>query len=261
MKLQDITSKKPFNYLAEDFELCTEVQQALQHEGLYYGIDGIYGTNTENALVTYKRNKRLSGGNFIGPTTAVSLIKSLESPVVLVTREQANFVYQTQLYDAEFKDLNDCLLRFSITAKEDIREFLAQTAHESGGLKYSKELASGWDYEWREDLGNTQAGDGPKYKGCGYLQVTGRSNHQRFADSVNDQEVMRQGCEYTAKVYPASISGFWWRDNNVSQKIANGATLTQISALVNTGSMYTSAGRINGLDDRAYFYRRAQEVI
>jgi putative chitinase len=252
MKLQDITDAKPFLYLAEDSELCLEVQQALQNERLYQGVDGIYGARTQNALVNFKLRKKLTGGNRIGKLTAASLLKSLEAIPVLVTKEQAEFVYETTLYDSEFNDLNACLLRFGITAKEDIREFLAQTAHESGGLKYSKELASGWDYEWREELGNTQAGDGPKYKGGGFLQTTGRYGYQRLSDFLNDPRVM-EGVDYVSKVLPFTAGGFWWYDNQMSEYIASGATLEQVTKRVNGG--------YNGLEDRRYYYNRAKQVI
>lgn len=53
----------------------------------------------------------------------------------------------------------------------------AQLGHESVGLKYQEEIASGAAYEWRSDLGNVYAGDGVKFKGHGWIQVTGRHNH------------------------------------------------------------------------------------
>lgn len=53
----------------------------------------------------------------------------------------------------------------------------AQLGHESVGLKYQEEIASGASYEWRSDLGNIYAGDGVRFKGHGWIQVTGRANH------------------------------------------------------------------------------------
>lgn len=55
---------------------------------------------------------------------------------------------------------------------------LGQVAHESGSFKYMEEIASGEAYEGRTDLGNTQPGDGKRFKGRGPVQVTGRANYK-----------------------------------------------------------------------------------
>jgi predicted chitinase len=174
---------------------------------------------------------------------------------VLVTAEQANYIFQTDVDAAILADLNSCLIKFGITEKEDIRQFLAQCAHESGGLRWLKELATGDDYEWRSDLGNTQAGDGRKFKGGGVIQLTGRENYTKFADFMGDPEIVNQGVDYVAERYPVSSGAFWWRNNNMSRFVANGATVEQVSTRVN------GANPANGLSDRIYYYGRAKEVI
>lgn len=62
--------------------------------------------------------------------------------------------------------------------------FLAQVGHESGGLRYVRELASGEAYEGRRDLGNVELGDGVRYRGRGLIQTTGRANHARVRDRL-----------------------------------------------------------------------------
>ncbi|QBP06191.1 endolysin [Synechococcus phage S-B68] len=156
------------------------------------------------------------------------------------------------IHDHEVKELNSCLHTFGITGKQSIRHFLSQTAHESGGGRYMKEIASGWAYEGRSDLGNSFSGDGPKYKGAGYLQLTGRANYQDLANYLNDPEVM-DGVDYVAKEYPFTSAGYWWYDNRMNELCESGASVEQVTRRVNGG--------YNGLADRQMYYNRTVRVI
>src|SRR3990167_7409133 len=73
--------------------------------------------------------------------------------------------------------LNAAMQEFEITSIPRQSMFLAQIAHESGSFRYVRELASGDAYEGREDLGNNQTGDGARFRGRGFIQITGRANY------------------------------------------------------------------------------------
>jgi hypothetical protein len=80
-----------------------------------------------------------------------------------------------------------------ITDKSQVAYVLATAHWESGMGKNMHEFASGAAYEGRTDLGNTHTGDGKKYKGRGYVQITGRTNYTNYAartgeDLVNDPD-------------------------------------------------------------------------
>lgn len=72
--------------------------------------------------------------------------------------------------------------RQGVTDKNQLAYILATAAHESHAGGRMIEQASGRRYEGRSDLGNTQPGDGPRFKGRGYVQLTGRVNYQRWSD-------------------------------------------------------------------------------
>jgi predicted chitinase/uncharacterized membrane protein YeaQ/YmgE (transglycosylase-associated protein family) len=185
--------------------------------------------------------------------SSVSASESIQHQGVnLVTRQQAESVYGRKMSDQQFNDLNSCLQRFEINTVPRIRHFLSQTAHESGGLRWMEELASGSAYEGRRNLGNTSPGDGRKYKGAGVIQLTGRHNYQKFADFIKDQNVM-QGHSYVAQVYPFNSAGFWWKNNNMNALCDRGGTVKEVTKKVNGG--------YNGLSDRQRYYDKACQVI
>ena len=170
-----------------------------------------------------------------------------------VTSEQLISLGWKNVTSAMIEDLNNCLIRYDITTPERIRHFISQCSHESGAGKWPKELASGEAYEGRADLGNTQPGDGPKYKGGGYIQLTGRYNYQAFANAMGDPMIMEGGAAYVAEKYPWSSAGFWWNKNGMNKLIDNGATVEQVTRKVNGGT--------RGLADRQQYYDKCCKIF
>jgi predicted chitinase len=192
----------------------------------------------------FTENWRAQGSPAVPPTP----------PAELVTLAQATAIFGRPPSSSQLADLNACLRRFQINTAPRMRHFLAQVGHESGGLRWLLELASGDAYEGRKDLGNTRTGDGPRFRGAGAIQLTGRHNYQRFADYINDPDVM-EGAAYVASRYPFSSAGFWWQDNRLNALVDGGASCRQVSARVN--------GRdpAHGLSDREAYYTKAVAAI
>ena len=129
--------------------------------------------------------------------------------------------------------------------------FLAQLAHESGELQYFEELADGWAYEWREDLGNVYEGDGPRYKGRGPIQLTGRANYAAAGealclDLVNDPE-----CVASPEVGFRTACWYW----------TSGSSYGDLNALADAGDFESVClgvnGGYNGYEERWAYYNVA----
>jgi len=136
--------------------------------------------------------------------------------------------------------------------KKEMCMLIGNLMHETGNFKYMKEIADGWAYEGRTDLGNTQPGDGPKFKGTGVLQLTGRYNYTRFSQDIGDPEVVNQGCDYVCDKYPFMSATTWIRDN-------------QLLNICRTKGFddccYRINGGWNGYEDRKHHYNVALKVF
>ena len=176
--------------------------------------------------------------------------KPLDTNEELISKEVAEEIFDRTINPDDFEDMNRCLKEFEINTPRRIAAFCSQIGHESGGLKWRKEIASGWAYQGRSDLGNTDPGDGPKYKGAGFLQLTGRYNYEKLAKDVNDPMVMN-GVDYVADKYPFTSAGVWWKDNKMNALVDSGADIDRIGAKVN--GKYLP----NGWQDRRRYWKRA----
>lgn len=105
--------------------------------------------------------------------------------------------------------LNDAMAEFEINTPEREAAFLAQLAHESGGFVYVRELASGEDYEGRADLGNTEPGDGRRYRGRGLVQITGRLGYRQCGDALGLDLVAQPELLEQPEAAARSAGWFW----------------------------------------------------
>ena len=185
-----------------------------------------------------------------------------EAPPWPITKEELGYIMQCSsetLNDALINDLARCVADCEMD-KLELVYFLGQCGHESAGLRYPVEIHDGSNYEGRTDLGNTQPGDGVKFAGTGWIQVTGRYNHQRFADAVGDPKIMELGKTYTSEKYPWSIAGNWWKANKMKEMCAARKECTDYQ-IDEIGARVNGRMRPNGADDRIAYTDRAYKTI
>lgn len=143
--------------------------------------------------------------------------------------------------------LNAAMDEAQITTPLRQAAFLAQLAHESGHLRYWEELADGKAYEGRVDLGNTQKGDGPRYKGRGPIQLTGRKNYRAAGAALGlDLEDVP---EHALKPDVGfRVAGWYWTTRGLNA-LADKRDFDRITRRINGG--------LNGKADRDALYARA----
>lgn len=135
--------------------------------------------------------------------------------------------------------------------------FLAQIAHESGSLRYVRELADGGAYEGRVDLGNVEPGDGPYFKGRGLIQITGRSNYAKCAEALG-LPLLEQPELLEQPVNACRSAAWFWRSRDLN-RLADEGDFLMISKRINGTNRKT--GLPNGWEDRLAFYERAKQVL
>ena len=160
-------------------------------------------------------------------------------------------VNKTSIANRLIKPLNDCMTKYQITTDLRICHFLAQVMHESACFYYFEELASGAAYEGRKDLGNTQPGDGIKYKGRGIIQITGRANYTTLSkefgvDFVNDPKLL------STDEWGICSAGWYWNSRSLNI-LADKDDLIDITKKINGG--------LNGLADRQIWLDKCKAVI
>lgn len=128
--------------------------------------------------------------------------------------------------------LERACVEFDVSTPNRQAAFIAQLAYESAEFRHFEELASGEAYENRTDLGNNRPGDGPRYKGRGPIQLTGRANY-RLAGKALDLPLE----EYPRRASDADVgfrvAGWFWKTHHCND-------------LADTGDFDAITKRING---------------
>jgi putative chitinase len=153
--------------------------------------------------------------------------------------------------EAYLPHLNRAMAEAGINTPQRKAAFLAQLAHESGEFRWMEEIASGAAYEGRRDLGNTQPGDGVRFKGRGPIQLTGRSNYTAASRALGIDLVSNPTRAADPDVGFRTAAWFWNTRNLNSY--ADAGNFREVTRRINGG--------YNGLAAREAYYHRALNVL
>jgi len=148
-----------------------------------------------------------------------------------ITNEQLKEIYPYSTEKNRIRYLpylNKFSNEFEVNTPDRMAAFLAQIGHESGQFKYNEEIASGEAYEGRKDLGNTEKGDGKRFKGRGLIQVTGRANYKAFDKWLHTNNylsekdsIMNTPNIVSENAQIAVLSAFWYWNKHKLNKLAD----------------------------------------
>jgi predicted chitinase len=220
--------------------------------------DGVFGPKTLTAIMAFQRrvmgepapDGRVDPGGPVVTHLCASLPPALDAALL-------GLIY-LRAADQDVADFAKRIAGVMATRQIDapLRQahFLAQIGHESGELRFRAEIASGEAYEGRQDLGNTQPGDGPRFKGRGLIQLTGRANYREYGRAIGREAELLADPELLATDPDlcADVAGWFWAKRHLNT-LADADDLTGLTRRINGG--------LNGLEGRRRLLTRAKAVL
>lgn len=151
--------------------------------------------------------------------------------------------------------LNTAMAKYGIVTRLRMAAFIAQVGHESGQLRYVREIwgptAQQLTYEGRADLGNIVKGDGSKFRGRGLIQITGRANYVACGEALGLDLISKP--ELLEQPQHAAMSAAWFWSTRGLNTLADQKDFAKITRRINGG--------LTGRDDRQALYDKALKVL
>lgn len=264
-----------------------EVKQLQEKLGLT--ADGIFGPGTEAKVKEWQAANGLAADGIVGPASWSKLMggapAQTPAPVAIPVSEFKLANLKGHVPDSVIAQIPDTAAKFGITNPLRLAHFLAQCGHESGGFKAVQENlnygakglrsifgryfptdAKALEYERKPEkianlvygnrMGNgaEPTGEGYKFRGRGYIQLTGKDNYSRF-DKTVDEDILSNP-DLVATKYPLASAAFFFQSNGlwaICDKGADDATVTAVTKRVNGGTI--------GLADRLKHFKEYYALL
>jgi putative chitinase len=250
--------------------------------------DGAFGPGTENKVKEWQSANGLTADGIVGDGTWSKMFGStqvIKEDVVIPSGGSLNIEkLKGHIPDAVIAQIPETAKKFNITNNLRLAHFLAQCGHESGGFKaVSENLNYSADglkkifgkyfpgnlnesyarqpekiaarvYASRMGNGDETTKEGFKFRGRGYIQLTGKSNYTNFTKFIGEDCISNP--DLVATKYPLASAAFFFDSNklwSICDKGFDDATVTAVTKRVNGGTI--------GLPDRIKHFKEYYNLL
>jgi putative chitinase len=249
-------------------------------EKLKLKTDGKFGDDTFAAVKKWQSENGLEPDGLVGEIDWYIMFRNEVSSVKGLNLNKL----KGNIPDIVLSQIPETAKKFKITTNLRLAHFLSQCAHESGGFKavsenlnYSVEglkdifgkyfpgnLSESYArqpqkignrvYADRMGNGSESSGEGFKFRGRGYIQLTGKSNYTKFGKFIGEDTIGNP--DLVANKFPLASAAFFFDSNDIWEtcdKGSNESTITSVTRRINGGT--------NGLEDRIKYFNKYYKLL